>query len=146
MSNTPTPPSRFLIAKGDEGAASADGKTTAAKQTAIWTNVTRAIVLMALLVLDYCGEKLRTGYKSRKKVVSTVHFCAFYDSHYVGWSDFVAVARVVWIITSRGEERVGIRGDTRFTKRGRMPERLGGIHFTCRTAHRKCQVFIRARL
>lgn len=51
----------------------------------------------------------------------------------------MAVARVVWIITSRGEEHVGIRGDTRFPKRGRMPERLGGIHFTCRTA-RKCQI------
>lgn len=65
MSNTPTPPSRFLSAKVDEGAASADGKSTVVKQTAIWTNVTRAIVLTAPLVLDYCGEKLKTGYKSR---------------------------------------------------------------------------------
>lgn len=65
MSSTPTPPSPFLSAKGNVGAASADGKSTAVKQTAIWTNVTRAIVLVALLVLDYCGEKLRTGYKLR---------------------------------------------------------------------------------
>ena len=65
MSSTPTPPSRFLSAKGDEGAASAGGKSTVVKQTAICTKVTRAIVLTALLVLDYCGEKLRTGYKSR---------------------------------------------------------------------------------
>lgn len=70
MSNTPTPPSRFLSARGDEGAASADGKTTVVKQTAIWTNVTRAIVLTALLVLHYCGMKLRTGYKSRENVDS----------------------------------------------------------------------------
>lgn len=66
-------------------------------------------MVRVLRLLDNCGEKLETG-TDLDRTISRRFIYKFYNGHYVGCSEFVVIARVVWIITSRGEEQLGIRG------------------------------------